>query len=181
VVVTFVAAAPLAYVSLIFGSGGINDRNNLVPSVGIAFIVAAALHQIWNRNRGFGNALAILVVALFAVLNVADTNDYVEAVRAGEIVTQRVLEDIAPNAGLVLVGPPLDGGRGMEQFILQEDLRASLLLRYGSQWRQVWMYKDAASCRELTDRFGDEAETVSFYDWRSRSTVDFEDRHCNTG
>lgn len=172
------AAAPLAYVSLIFGSGGINDRNNLVPSVGVGLIIAAAIHHLQNRNRVAGHALITATIALFVVLNVADVADYVGAVRDGATVSERVIADIEPGKGLVLVGPPLDGGRGMEQFILQEDLRASLLLREGLSWSTVWMAKDPASCRRLAERFGSDSGSVVFYDWRSRSTVEFEDRHC---
>lgn len=162
------AALPFLVGGAPFAVRGIFDRNNLVPGVGVALVLGAALAALVRRNRPFGLALGSLVLGVLAFGNVQDVRDYRQAVIDGHELVAAILDDVDPLAGGTVVVPPLPGSTGVEQFILSGDLTAALEMRQGPEWGAVAMYETAEGCEERIEADLDAGRAVRVYDRLSR-------------
>lgn len=135
-----------------FAVRGIFDRNNLIPDLGSCLVIAAILAAVARQWPGAGRVATVAVLGVLAAGNIADVRDYRSAVTEGHTLVRAVLADIDPAVGNVVVTPPLDGGTGVAQFILDGDLTGALVLRHGRQWSSVSMPYRPPTCAELEAR-----------------------------
>lgn len=173
-------AAPFIMGGAPFAVRGIFDRNNLVPDLGSCLVVAALLAAAGRKWPQMGTALTAVVVAVLAMGNVQDVRDYRQAVRQGEALVEAVLADVDPDAGTVVVRPPLPSGTGVAAFILDSDLTAALVLRHGREWRSVAMPLAASHCVELVRNARRSGRPAFHYDRVARTVLPLDDpSECN--
>lgn len=131
-------AAPYSYLGTTFATSGFFDRSNLVPSVGVALIVAAAWSLISARNRPLAALVAIVSVTAFTWGQVDDLRAFASAVDYGEDVTDALaampLDRRLPTIVLDAREP---GGTGVAAFVYDGDLAAALKHQTGEEWEVI--------------------------------------------
>ncbi|HET7489457.1 MAG TPA: hypothetical protein VFJ85_16135 [Acidimicrobiales bacterium] len=157
-------AAPFAVGSSPFAVTGVFDRNNLVSDIGACVLVAALLAVVVRWQPRLGWLLTGAVVVVLAAANPSDIAHWRAAVIEGRTLERRVVADVDPSAGDIVVVPPLPGTNGVAQFIEEGDLRAALILHHGAAWSSVSMPGFDPTCAELRARAAVSDRPLFVYD-----------------
>lgn len=156
-------AAPYAYLGTTFATSGFFDRSNLVPSVGVAVVVAAAWSLIFARTRPLAALVAIIAVAAFTWGQADDLKAFAAAVDYGEDVTDALaampLDRSLPTIVLDAREP---AGTGVAAFVYDGDLAAALKHHTGDEWEVLLGENLRCDGHQLP------WPTVQVVDWRAR-------------
>jgi hypothetical protein len=146
------ASMPLVVAGVTFATGGVFDRNNAVPTVGIAVLIAAVVGRVFEHRPGLGQLALLVVTTWFAVASLADVGDYERAVARGESLVELVGAEVDPTVGYVLVVPSLNTGAGVEAFMYPGELAVALAWEHDDDvWRSVYLPWSERDCAELAE------------------------------
>lgn len=157
-------ATPLVAAGAIFGVRGLFDRTNLVPMIGVSITLATAADFFEGRIRTAAIALLFGVTATWLWSAIADVDDYVEAAELGEMVIDRVDQDVPRNDALAIVGPPMPTRTGVAAFVYPSDLDAATGRSSGEAGTTL-MPSSPETCHELVQ----ENPSAILYDWKRRA------------
>lgn len=156
-----------------FATRGVFDRNNLVADVGVCVVLGTLLSLLLARHRVIGTAAVLVLVLAMGSATVNDVDDYRAATARGRELRIELVRALDDEPGVVLVVPRMDEGVGVEQYILNGDLTADLVLRMGPSWSRVSMPYSVERCRQVVDAALRSGEQVRIYqrDLRAVLTV----------
>lgn len=160
-VAALIGSAPFIVGGSPFATQGIFDRTNLIPLVGVSVLIAGAIDALSRRTPRAAWGIALVAVTLFAGQNIADVDDYRDAVVTGQGIIHSV-EVVAPIDGepVVVVPHPPDK-RGVAAFVYPADLDHAISLRVPEQEATTLLPRLPADCRAIV------AEgRASIYDWQ---------------
>lgn len=169
--ITLISAAPFVYAGAPFATLGVFDRNNLVPSVGTAIVLAGAWTLARERWPRLGATLALVVAAVFFAFSLVDVGNWRDAAADGERVlgsVARALEGVELDRDQLIVVVPEQPGlhRAVADFIYDGDLREALRYRTGERWERLVLVENGP-CTSPGLRGG----TVTILDWQ-RSAIE---------
>lgn len=149
-VVCVVCAGPMLVGGSLFATSGINDRNNLLPSIGASLVLAGPLVTLGRRRPR--SSVALLAVAAIAstALSFSDLKTYRQSVLDGrrvEIGIVAALPDPSEYHGMsVLLSPQPPSIDGVAAFIESYDIQGAMRLHHGGEWSFLVVHA-AEACR----------------------------------
>lgn len=155
------AATPFLASGSIFGTTGVFDRNNLVPSVGVALVLGALWAAVHATSRPLAWIVGAAVASVFIVQQVDDLLNWRRAVRHGDsLVADIAAADLDSSRPLLVVPSQPGEGTGVADFIYDGDLQGALRYELGGDWSDVRLIENF-QCSALDLRNGD----VVVFDW----------------
>lgn len=148
----FAGAGPALVGGAPFAVAGLNERNNLVPSVGLALAIGALLWALIDRLGCIGVVLASALLLLLFVRTMDDTVEYAAALDDGARLTATLDRTFAegPPSEPVLLVPALDRIPGVAAFVQNIDVRGAMHLRVGGDWSSLHLV-ETVTCGRLRD------------------------------